>query len=228
MFKFFILLLTTPLILDILKEQFSKLGFGQDSEVVDESQESDSLERIRFIQTIDDEIYWIEDGELYTAVLGMDGMWDPEEKTLVSLENLNRDELEKLIAIIDALTERQKKMIIGVQGSLTFDNYQVFLRAMTVALSIRDEQDKEIYVYSAGPARVNNFVAEFSNIIERSLKSRGIKIRFFKVPPSWMQENIEKLNYFAFLSKPTERESKVALAINESKSVEYGWFKFSY
>lgn len=119
-------------------------------------------------------------------------------------------------------------MIIGVQGSLTFDNYQVFLRAMAVAMSIRDEQDKEIYVYSAGPARVNSFVAEFSNIIERSLKSRGIKIRFFKVPPSWMQDNIEKLNYFAFLSKPTERESKVALAINESKSVEYGWFKFSY
>lgn len=106
MLKFFILLLTTPLILDILKEQFIKFGFGHDEEAVNESQESDSLERINFVQTMDDEIYWIEDGELYTAVLGKDGMWDPDEKTLVSMANLNRDELEKLIAIIDALTER--------------------------------------------------------------------------------------------------------------------------
>jgi len=119
-------------------------------------------------------------------------------------------------------------MIIGVQGSLTFDSYQVFMRAMAVAMSDRKADDNEIYIYSAGPVRVNSFVAEFSNITENSLKSRGIKIRFFKVPPSWMQENISKLDYFAFLSKPKEKESKVAEFINKSKLVEYGWFKFSY
>lgn len=119
-------------------------------------------------------------------------------------------------------------MIIGVQGSLTFDSYQVFMRAMYVAMSERKPEDKQILIYSAGPAKVNSFVAEFSNIIENSLKSRGIKIRFFKVPPSWMQENMEKINYFAFLSKPSERESKVAEAIKDSKLVEYGWFKFSH
>lgn len=119
-------------------------------------------------------------------------------------------------------------MIIGVQGSLTFDSYQVFMRAMAVAMSDRKEGDNEILIYSAGPVRVNNFVAEFSNITENSLKSRGIKIRFFKVPPSWMQKNIEKLNYFAFLSKPTEKQSKIAEIIDKSKTVEYGWFKFSY
>jgi hypothetical protein len=119
-------------------------------------------------------------------------------------------------------------MIIGVQGSLTFDSYQVFMRAMAVAMSNRELGDNEIRVYSAGPAKVNNFVAEFSNITENSLRSRGIKIRFFKVPPSWIEINIEKINYFAFLSKPTEKQSKLAELIDKNKTVEYGWFKFSY
>ena len=106
MFKFFVLLLTTPLLLDILREQFEKLGITWFSRRADESQDSDSIERIRFVQTPNDEIYWLEDGELYMAELNEDGMWDPEDKTLVQLENLNRRELEKLIVIMDALIER--------------------------------------------------------------------------------------------------------------------------
>ncbi len=106
MFKFLVLLLTTPLILDILKEQFLKLGYGQDNEAVDESQDFDSFERIRFVQTPDDEIYWIEDNKMYMSTLDEDGTWDAENKTSVSLENLNANELEKLITIMGALIER--------------------------------------------------------------------------------------------------------------------------
>lgn len=106
MFKFIILMLTTPLLLDILREQFEKLGITWFSKYAEESQDSDSLERIRFVQTANDEIYWLEDGNLYTADLNENGMWDPEDRIQVSLENLNRHELEKLIVIIDALTER--------------------------------------------------------------------------------------------------------------------------
>jgi hypothetical protein len=98
--------LTTPLILDILKEQFLKLGYGQDNEAVDESQDFDSFERIRFVQTPDDEIYWIEDNKMYMSTLNEDGTWDAENKTSVSLENLNANELEKLITIMGALIER--------------------------------------------------------------------------------------------------------------------------
>jgi hypothetical protein len=105
-FKFLVLLLTTPLILDILKEQFLKLGYGQDNEAVDESQDFDSFERIRFVQTPDDEIYWIEDNKMYMSTLDEDGTWDAENKTSVSLENLNANELEKLITIMGALIER--------------------------------------------------------------------------------------------------------------------------
>jgi hypothetical protein len=105
-FKFFVLLLTTPLILDILKEQFLKLGFGQSNNAVDESQDFDSFERIRFVQTPDDEIYWIEDNKMYMSTLDEAGTWDAENKTSVSLENLNANELEKLITIMGALIER--------------------------------------------------------------------------------------------------------------------------
>lgn len=105
-FKFFVLLLTTPLILDILKEQFWKLGFGQDPKIENESQEFDLFERIRFVQTPDDEIYWFEDNKMYMSTLNEEGTWDSENKTAVSFQNLNSNELEKLITIIGALTER--------------------------------------------------------------------------------------------------------------------------
>jgi hypothetical protein len=104
--KFLILLLTTTLILDILKEQFEKLGFGQGPKIENESQDFDLFERIKFVQTPDDEIYWIEDNKMYMSTLDELGMWDAENKTSVSLENLNANELEKLITIMSALIER--------------------------------------------------------------------------------------------------------------------------
>jgi hypothetical protein len=106
MLKFLLGLLTGRLILDILREQIWKLGYSQDNEAVDESQDFDSFERIRFVQTPDDEIYWIEDNKMYMSTLNEDGTWDAENKTSVSLENLNANELEKLITIMGALIER--------------------------------------------------------------------------------------------------------------------------
>jgi hypothetical protein len=106
MLKFLLGLLTGRLILDILREQIWKLGYDQDNESVDESQNFDSFERIKFVQTPDDEIYWIEDNKMYMSTLNEDGTWDAENKTSVSLENLNANELEKLITIMGALIER--------------------------------------------------------------------------------------------------------------------------
>lgn len=116
-------------------------------------------------------------------------------------------------------------MIVGIQGTNSFDNYQTFMRGMGVAMSAMSKDDKEFYIYTAGPARVNSFVAEFSNITERSLKSRGIKIRFFKIPPTWIEENVEKLNYFMFFSKPGEHASRLT-AVADLAGVEVGIFKF--
>ena len=116
-------------------------------------------------------------------------------------------------------------MIVAVQGTNDFDDYNVFIRAMGVALSSMSESDKEFVIYSVGPVRVTSFVSEFSNLSERGMNARGRKIKFYKVTPSWLEENMETVNYFAFLTKPKQPNSKLVAAA-ELKNVEVGIFKY--
>ena len=116
-------------------------------------------------------------------------------------------------------------MIIAVQGTSKFNDYNIFMRSMAVGMSMLSEKDKEILVYSMGPKQINNYVTEFCNITERSLKARGIKIRYQKVPLSWAEEHVANFNYFIFLSKPGEYNSKL-VAQAELAGVEVGLFKY--
>ena len=100
-------------------------------------------------------------------------------------------------------------MIVGVQGTSSFDNYQVFLRSMAVALSELLDQDKEFYIYSAGPNNINMMAMEFANLSEKGMKLRGKSIKFLKVTPQWLEENILEINHFAFLCNPKEPVSKI-------------------
>jgi hypothetical protein len=45
------------------------------------------------------------------------------------------------------------------------------------------------------------------------------------VPSSWAVENMEHINYFAFLSKPKDPVSKLA-SVAESKQIETGIFRY--
>jgi len=116
-------------------------------------------------------------------------------------------------------------MIVGVQGTSSFSDYQVFLRAMGVALSGLPIEDEYFYVYSAGPANINSMVSEFINLSERGMKSRGKKIKFFKVAPQWISENIETFNYMAFLSNEGEQVSKL-IDTAQLNNVEVGIFRY--
>lgn len=116
-------------------------------------------------------------------------------------------------------------MIVAVQGTNSFNDYNVFLRAMGVALSSMNDADQEFLIYSAGPAKINSMVSEFSNLSERGMKARGKKIKYYKVPPSWLEENIESFNYVAFFSKPKEPISKL-VASAELKDIEVGIFRY--
>jgi hypothetical protein len=116
-------------------------------------------------------------------------------------------------------------MIVAVHGTTDFDDYQVFLRAMSVALSGMKEGDKEFIIYTAGPAAINSFVYEFCNLSERGMKARGRKIKFFKAPTSWIEENMSHVDYLAFLSKPKQSVSKL-VAIAEKNNVEVGIFRY--
>ncbi len=114
---------------------------------------------------------------------------------------------------------------MGVQGTSSFDDYQVFLRAIGVALSGMSADDGYLYIYTAGPAKVNSMVMEFVNVSEKGMKSRGKKIKMYKVAPSWLSENMKDINYFMFLSKPKEGNSKL-VAEAELNNVEVGIFKY--
>ena len=116
-------------------------------------------------------------------------------------------------------------MNVVVQGTTDFSDYNIFLRAMGVAMSGMGEEDKELNVYSLGPVKINSMVSEFCNLTERGMKARGKKIKYYKVPFSWVEENMEYMNYFAFLSKPKQQLSKL-MANAELQGKEVGVFRF--
>lgn len=115
-------------------------------------------------------------------------------------------------------------MIVAIQGSRTFSDYNVFLRAMGTSLSSMAEGDDEFLIYSAGPVNINTMALEFSNVSERSFKARGIKIRFRKVPPSWIRSNIHELNYFLYFSKLKEPVSDL-VDLAEAKDLDVGIYR---
>ena len=116
-------------------------------------------------------------------------------------------------------------MIVAVQGTKQFDEYNIFLRAISVALSAMAKDDKEFIIYSAGPARVNSFVSEFCNLSERGMKARGKKIKFYNAAPAWISENINHVNYFIYLSKPNEKKSRLVVDA-ELNNIEVGIFRY--
>jgi hypothetical protein len=80
---------------------------------------------------------------------------------------------------------------------------------MAVALSELLEEDKTFHIYSAGPNNINMMAMEFSNLSEKGMKSRGKSIKFIKVTPQWLEENISDVDHFAFLANPKEPVSKI-------------------
>lgn len=116
-------------------------------------------------------------------------------------------------------------MIVAIQGSRNFSDYNVFLRAMGTALSVMDQNDKTFTIYSAGPVNINSMGLEFANVSERSLKARGIRIRLNKVPPSWIRSNINDIDYLAYFSKPKEPVSDL-VDLAEAKDIEVGIYRF--
>jgi hypothetical protein len=115
-------------------------------------------------------------------------------------------------------------MMVAIQGTAKFKDYSIFLRAMGVALSNIKNEDPYFYLYTAGPANINNFVSEFSNLSERGLKSRGKKIKVYKVAPMWIEENINQFSYFAFLNNSKEPVSSLAKKAQEV-GIELGIFQ---
>lgn len=116
-------------------------------------------------------------------------------------------------------------MILAIQGTRNFEDYNIFLFGMRVVLSDMSQDDKEIVIYSAGPAGLNSMAQGFCNISEDSLKARGIKIKFNKVPPTWVSDNLGNIDKIAFFRKPGEPKTKMIVAA-EAVDKEVGIFQY--
>lgn len=106
-------------------------------------------------------------------------------------------------------------MIIGVQGTKQFDDYDRFLWAMRIVLSDIKDEDDSLVIYSSGPHQINRFVAGFCNTTENSLRAKGIKIKFVLVPPQTIEDRAESLDMFLFLCEPGQRLSRLANTLDE-------------
>jgi hypothetical protein len=117
-------------------------------------------------------------------------------------------------------------MIVAVQGSKSFNDYQVFLRGIGTAMrEIADTEDKEFIIFSAGPKNINEFIHEFLNVNERSLKAYGIKTKIVKVPPSWIENNLNEIDYLLYFSKPKETLPSVVEQA-DAKDIEVGVYRY--
>ena len=116
-------------------------------------------------------------------------------------------------------------MIVGVQGTTSFNNYNIFLRAMAVALSELKEDEKEFYLYTAGPGNISARASEFVNLSERGMKARGKSIKLFRVTPEWIEENMNSFNHFAFVSNPKEQTSRI-VNLSRSKNINTNVYNF--
>jgi len=117
-------------------------------------------------------------------------------------------------------------MKIAVQGSKTFSDYTIFLRAMRTALYSMTQEDKEVTLYAVGPVRVNDMAQEFSNVSEDGFRGRGMKISCRKMPQSWLENNMSTMDYFAFFKKPGETTSSlVEVADNSGVDAQIYEFK---
>lgn len=115
-------------------------------------------------------------------------------------------------------------MIIAVQGTKDFADYDTFMRAMGVALS-QPNNENIVEVWSAGPHKVNNFTAAFCNSVENYLRQKGLKVVFKKLPQDYIQENMDYVTYMAYFSKKNEPTSKLVAAA-ELAEVETGIYRY--
>lgn len=116
-------------------------------------------------------------------------------------------------------------MIIVVEGTKAFSDYELFMRGMSVALS-NPNNNNEIQVWSLGPHKINSFTAAFCNSSENYLRSKGFKVSFSKINTEYVRNNIEFVNYYAFFSLPKEPLSKFTVHMQQQENVEVGIFRF--
>ena len=78
-------------------------------------------------------------------------------------DDMSFQEIKMHMAILDSL-QRESEKSEDIKSSKDFDDYQVFMRAMGVALSSMPPSDDEFQIYCVGPHKTNDMAAGFSNL----------------------------------------------------------------
>lgn len=116
-------------------------------------------------------------------------------------------------------------MIIVVEGTRAFDNYETFMSGMTTAFS-RAKNDNEIHVWTLGPHKINNFTAAYCNSSSSYMKGVGVKVKFSKVNYEWVKQNADYIDYVAYFSLPKEPLSKFAVWADHQEDIDLLVFRF--
>jgi hypothetical protein len=96
-------------------------------------------------------------------------------------------------------------MKITIQGNKKFTDYAVFRQAMgRILFAMRETQDKNLVIFSAGPQHITNMAKEFFNISSDTLRSNGIKTKIVYIPPKWILENLAELDELVYFAIPKE------------------------
>jgi S-methylmethionine-dependent homocysteine/selenocysteine methylase len=116
-------------------------------------------------------------------------------------------------------------MVIVVEGTKSFSDYELFMVGMAKALS-HPMNESRIQVWTLGPHKINSFTAAFCNSSEDYLKQKGFKVSFSKVNLDWVKSNIEYVDFFGYFSLPKEPESKAMSYMQKQEGLQVGWFRY--
>jgi len=121
-------------------------------------------------------------------------------------------------------------MKILVYGTDKFEDYPTFMRGMVVAIEENiTHSDGRLDVYTAGPHKINNFVAEFINKSEVMFKQNGIKARFNRVRKAQVIEGFDAYEFdhiVSFNSKSDVKSFDVLLDKAEKAEVNASCYKY--
>jgi hypothetical protein len=116
-------------------------------------------------------------------------------------------------------------MVIVVEGTKAFSNYELFMTGMSIALSSKIV-GSDIQVWSLGPHKINSFTAAFCNTTENYLKSKGFKVSFSKVNTDWVRKNLDYVDFYGFFSLPKEPFSKFASFMDNQEEIDVRIFRY--
>jgi hypothetical protein len=96
------------------------------------------------------------------------------------------------------------------------------MRGVVVAIDNQiTDSTKTIELLTAGPYRINNFVAEFNNKTIRYFRQKGVKIKFSKVNHKHVLENFEEydINHVLLFCKKSDIIMTLDSMIHKAESL---------